>query len=165
MKTLSEVLDGLPKDRRERIEQRSKGLIADEVERLRGQVAALDKARIDRQWLSAEFRWGEWNGNEFQCVDASAANEMLAEIERLRNALKTVGDDYPGSSCQQWCYEQAGIPLSESPTVGQVMQSIRAERAAVQPSEPCFHSFDNGGTCKLCGWPFESTADPTKDAP
>lgn len=39
---------------------------------------------IDRQWLSAELRWGEWNGNEFQCVDASAANEMLAEIERLR---------------------------------------------------------------------------------
>ncbi len=39
------------------------------------------------------------------------------EIERLRAALKSVGDDYPGSSCQQWCYEQAGISLSESPTV------------------------------------------------
>jgi hypothetical protein len=43
--------------------------------------------------------------------------DMQAEIERLRLALKKVGDDYPGSSCQQWCYEQARIPLSASPTV------------------------------------------------
>lgn len=35
--------------------------------------------------------------------------EALDEIERLRTALKTVGDDYPGSSCQKWCYEQAGL--------------------------------------------------------
>lgn len=44
-----------------------------------------------------------------------AADAAADEIERLRAALKKVGDDYPGSSCQQWCYEQAGIPLS--PTV------------------------------------------------
>jgi hypothetical protein len=35
--------------------------------------------------------------------------ELRAEVERLKTALKTVGDDYPGSSCQQWCYEAAGI--------------------------------------------------------
>ena len=39
-----------------------------------------------------------------------AAYAAADEIERLRLALKKVGDDYPGSSCQQWCYEQAGIP-------------------------------------------------------
>jgi len=46
-----------------------------------------------------------------------AAYAAADEIERLRRALKKVGDDYPGSSCQQWCYEQAGIPLSASPAV------------------------------------------------
>jgi hypothetical protein len=35
--------------------------------------------------------------------------ELRAEVERLKTALKTVGDDYPRSSCQQWCYEAAGI--------------------------------------------------------
>lgn len=51
------------------------------------------------------------------------------EIERLRAALKSAGDDYPGSSFQKWCYEQAGIPLSASPKLGEVLQQIRAERA------------------------------------
>lgn len=39
-----------------------------------------------------------------------AIREMQGEIERLREAngiledgLQEVGDDYPGSSCQQWC--------------------------------------------------------------
>lgn len=41
-----------------------------------------------------------------------------AEVERLKAALKTVGDDYPGSSCQQWCYEQAGIRLPDSAPEG-----------------------------------------------
>jgi len=41
---------------------------------------------------------------------------LYTENERLKAALKTVGDDYPGSSCQRWCYEQAGISLpSETP--------------------------------------------------
>ena len=38
---------------------------------------------------------------------------MAAEIERLREAngiledgLQEVGDDYPGSSCQEWCQHQ-----------------------------------------------------------
>lgn len=52
-----------------------------------------------------------------QHVSAKALHDAADEIERLRAALKSVGDDYPGSSCQQWCYEQAGISLSESPTV------------------------------------------------
>lgn len=37
----------------------------------------------------------------------------LGDYDRLRNALKTVGDDYPGSSCQKWCYEQAGLSLTK----------------------------------------------------
>lgn len=38
------------------------------------------------------------------------------ETCRLRTALKTVGDDYPGSSCQQWCYKQAGLTLPDAGT-------------------------------------------------
>jgi hypothetical protein len=41
---------------------------------------------------------------------------LYAENERLKAALKKVGDDYPGSSCQQWCYEQAGIGLPDRAT-------------------------------------------------
>ena len=40
--------------------------------------------------------------------------ELRAEVERLKTALKTVGDDYPGSSCQEWCYAQIGLPSPSS---------------------------------------------------
>ena len=29
--------------------------------------------------------------------------ELLHRLDRALAALKEVGDDYPGSSCQQWC--------------------------------------------------------------
>lgn len=41
--------------------------------------------------------------------EQSVWKDAADEIHKLRAALKRVGDDYPGSSCQQWCYEQAGI--------------------------------------------------------
>lgn len=43
----------------------------------------------------------------------AAVAEKVAEIERLKaangileDALQEVGDDYPGSSCQEWCRQQ-----------------------------------------------------------
>ena len=42
----------------------------------------------------------------------AATSYMTAEIERLKTALRTVGDDYPGSSCQTWCHQQADGGLS-----------------------------------------------------
>lgn len=40
-------------------------------------------------------------------------DKVLDEVERLRkanrilkDALQEVGDDYPGSSCQEWCQQQ-----------------------------------------------------------
>jgi hypothetical protein len=39
---------------------------------------------IDRKWLATETMWAEKNGDDFQCIDESAAREMLDEIERLR---------------------------------------------------------------------------------
>jgi cell division septum initiation protein DivIVA len=40
-------------------------------------------------------------------------DQLVAEVERLReansileDALQEVGDDYPGSSCQEWCQQQ-----------------------------------------------------------
>ncbi len=49
--------------------------------------------------------------------------ELRAEVARLKAALGAVGDDYPGSSCQQWCYEQAGVPLEQpSPRQGKAKE-------------------------------------------
>lgn len=54
----------------------------------------------------------EKNGGEWcKWHEANAECEALeAEVTRLRAALKKVGDDYPGSSCQKWCYLEARLP-------------------------------------------------------
>lgn len=40
-------------------------------------------------------------------ADLRARNEALVEANGvLEDALQEVGDDYPGSSCQQWCQQQ-----------------------------------------------------------
>jgi len=56
------------------------------------------------------------NGNPDQAAAAVIAADragLVAAIERLREAvgiledgLQEVGDDYPGSSCQEWCQHQ-----------------------------------------------------------
>ncbi len=65
--------------------------------------------------------------------------ELRAEVDRLKAALKTVGDDYPGSSCQQWCYEAAGI---RAPTL-----------------QPCGHPWkaQHDFKCILCSAPGDAT--------
>lgn len=47
----------------------------------------------------------------------AATSYLMPEIQRLKAALRTVGDDYPGSSCQTWCHQQAdgGLPVETSP--------------------------------------------------
>ena len=70
---------------------------------------------------------GPWITRDLK--EAVLASDHDAVVDRLRAALKSAGDDYPGSSFQKWCYEQAGIPLSASPKLGEVLQQIRAERA------------------------------------
>lgn len=62
-----------------------------------------------------------WRNMQWQCITDSetlieAADEITrlqAEVERMReangileDALQEVGDDYPGSSCQEWCQQQ-----------------------------------------------------------
>lgn len=40
-------------------------------------------------------------------ADLRARNDALVEANGvLEDALQEVGDDYPGSSCQQWCQQQ-----------------------------------------------------------
>ena len=40
-------------------------------------------------------------------ADLRARNEALREANGiLEDALQEVGDDYPGSSCQEWCQQQ-----------------------------------------------------------
>lgn len=45
---------------------------------------------IDDTWLESETRWAEWNGEEFQCIDKSAAREMLAKIKHLQSDIRKV---------------------------------------------------------------------------
>ena len=40
-------------------------------------------------------------------ADLRARNEALVKANGiLEDALQEVGDDYPGSSCQEWCQQQ-----------------------------------------------------------
>lgn len=41
---------------------------------------------------------------------AACQSQAAGEIRHLRTMLKTVGDDYPGSSLQEWIYEILGLP-------------------------------------------------------
>ena len=49
-------------------------------------------------------------------VSRQALDEVLAYVARmqeangiLEDALQEVGDDYPGSSCQEWCRQQVKL--------------------------------------------------------
>lgn len=42
-----------------------------------------------------------------ELVPAAALAEAVAALLQARNDLLEVGNDYPGSSCQQWCAERA----------------------------------------------------------
>ena len=58
-------------------------------------------------------------GDGCDCTQHEAADRIeaqAAEIARLReangileDALQEVGDDYPGSSCQEWCRQQVKV--------------------------------------------------------
>ena len=67
-----------------------------EIERLRAEIERLraESARDHNRWA----------------VERLA---LRAENERLRDALCKVGDDYPGSSCQLWCYQEAGRTIPD----------------------------------------------------
>lgn len=52
-------------------------------------------------------------------VSRQALDEVLAYITKLQeangileDALQEVGDDYPGSSCQEWCIQQVKLARS-----------------------------------------------------
>lgn len=54
-----------------------------------------------------------------QAIEAGTSETAADYIAQLEGALRaaagnlqTVGDDYPGSSCQDWCRRQAEIALS-----------------------------------------------------
>jgi len=49
-------------------------------------------------------------------VSRQALDEVLAYVAKLQtangileDALQEVGDDYPGSSCQEWCIQQVKL--------------------------------------------------------
>lgn len=72
-----------------------------------------DRLQTERDRLRATLGLVVSVANARDGLDYTWAWEQAIALLR---ELKTVGDDYPGSSCQRWCYEQAGISLpSETP--------------------------------------------------
>ena len=69
----------------------------------------LNRTREEWAKFLADCRW-------FYEADRKMLEDIAtlhAEVERLReangileDALQEVGDDYPGSSCQEWCQQQ-----------------------------------------------------------
>lgn len=71
-----------------------------------------DEARAERDNFKAEYL--EWQG--IAQNETKRAEVAEAEVARLReangileDALQEVGDDYPGSSCQEWCQQQVKL--------------------------------------------------------
>ncbi len=67
----------------------------------------------NRAWPARPNRALTTNVTHMLNQNADAIDELHAEIARLReangileDALQEVGDDYPGSSCQEWCVQQ-----------------------------------------------------------
>ncbi len=93
---LEDVLAALPQDQREAVETRFQALQIELAHATGAAIIANDRPIEDALRAEVE-RLRQLYDNEHTIAC------------RLRTALKTVGDDYPGSSCQQWCYEQAGL--------------------------------------------------------
>ena len=80
---------------------------ADEIERLRAEVAQSDADYQDAITLA------QINLNHFRAAEAEVARltaACAAKDEAIRQAstdLRTVGNDYPGSSCYEWCWKRA----------------------------------------------------------
>lgn len=59
-------------------------------------LAVQDLAEAGREWESACMRQA-----------AEAIDRLRRQVRRAAEHLRTVGNDYPGSSCQAWCEARA----------------------------------------------------------
>ena len=73
--------------------------------------------------LMSQQRWAQVYEHD---IVLKEAHRRILELE---TALKTVGDDYPGSSCQRRCYEAIGLP---DPTISKECKHSAAKERAVQ---------------------------------
>lgn len=65
------------------------------------------KAVLEREAETIRRYDAKLDAAEAEAADLRARNEALVEANGvLEDALQEVGDDYPGSSCQQWCQQQ-----------------------------------------------------------
>jgi hypothetical protein len=63
-------------------------------------------------WMVRDMSPG-WQQHGASAYDAADALERLERaLTSACDALRTVGDDYPGSSCQQWCHAAANEALA-----------------------------------------------------
>ena len=61
------------------------------------------KAGLDQQ---AKLKWEAYDANKRQAAEIARLREANGILE---DALQEVGDDYPGSSCQEWCRQQVKV--------------------------------------------------------
>jgi hypothetical protein len=47
--------------------------------------------------------------------DIRCMKDALDRLDQAVADLRTVGDDYPGSSCHKWCHERADAALDNAP--------------------------------------------------
>lgn len=63
-------------------------------------------------WMVRDMRPGWQDHGTSAYHGADALERLEAALEQAVEALRTVGSDYPGSSCQKWCNEQADAALA-----------------------------------------------------
>jgi hypothetical protein len=76
-------------------------------------LAAIGMAKDGTRWIaptnwvqpSLNINSSEWA--EIDRLEPMGDGNLMDALEFATGALRKVGDDYPGSSCQKWCHEQA----------------------------------------------------------
>jgi chromosome segregation ATPase len=90
----------------------------------------------------------DWSDRYRQQLTALEADvrALRCALSRASNSLRLIGDDYPGSSCHDWCHRAA----DDADTV------LLAARTAPQAPDPsrCNHDV----TCSTCGTRFPPEA-------
>lgn len=84
-------------------------ILTDRIEQQAAEIARLEAERAE-QWRLRRERESERD------VKSAVIGDLKEEIARLReangileDALQEVGDDYPGSSCQELCRQQVKV--------------------------------------------------------
>lgn len=82
-------------------------------EELKAAASGFDPARLREipVWMVRDMRPGWQDHGAAAYYGADAIDRLEKALAHAVEALRTVGNDYPGSSCQQWCNQMAESAL------------------------------------------------------